>query len=102
MHAQQLAAITALQAELDEHKARGFTDATYKPLVALLRRPDAEPHEQQGIPNSLILALIETAFGTAAYERVLHGGATDGIVAGYRASAVGSPMGSATLTIRLV
>ena len=102
MHALQLAAIKALQAELDAYKGCGFSDATYKPMTTSLRRHGKEPQTQQGVPNSLILALIEASFGTAAYERVLHGGATDGVVAGYRASAVGSPMGAATLTVRLI
>lgn len=102
MHAQQLAAVSALQAELDAYKESGFSDATYKPMLTQLRRIGDEPVEQEGIPNSLILALIEAGFGTAEYERVLQGGATGGVVAGYRANAVGSPMGSATLTIRLV
>lgn len=102
MHSQQLAAVTALQAELDAYKIGGFSDAIYKPMVTQLRRIGDEPVEQKGIPNSLILALVEAAFGAAAYESVLHGGATSGVVAGYRANAMGSPMGAATLAIRLV
>ncbi|MPQ71515.1 hypothetical protein [Pseudomonas sp. MWU12-2323] len=102
MHSLQLALVAALLAELNEHKDAGYTDATYKPLVTLLRREGAELVENQGVPGSLIFAQVEAIFGAESYERVLNGGVADGVFEGYRASAVGSPNGSVVLTIRLI
>ncbi|MBP3062009.1 hypothetical protein SAMN05216576_107178 [Ectopseudomonas chengduensis] len=101
MHSLQLALIAALVAELNEHKEAGYTDATYKPFVTLLRRAGAELVESQGIPGSLIFAQVEAIFCAESYERVLNGGVADGDFEGYHASAVGSPNGSVVLTLRL-
>jgi len=102
MHSLQLALVAALRAELNEHKEAGYTDATYKPLVTILRREGEEIVESQGVPGSLILAQIEAIFGAESYERVLNGGVADGAFEGYRASAVGSPNGSVVLTVRVI